>query len=42
MFENDEKCFHWIKENLYVPVVCDVLDTLGYRNQAMHHSLRPS
>ena len=33
--------FTWIKENLYVPVVCDVLDTLGYRNCAMHYRLRP-
>ena len=26
---------------LYVPVVCDALDRLGYRSQAMHHRLRP-
>ncbi len=31
----------WIRENLYVPVVCDVLDTLGFREQAMHQRLRP-
>ncbi len=37
----DEEKFKWIKENLYVPIVCDVLDTLGYRNQAMHQRLRP-
>jgi regulator of RNase E activity RraA len=24
-----------------VPVVCDILDDLGYRDQAMHHRLRP-
>jgi 4-hydroxy-4-methyl-2-oxoglutarate aldolase len=30
-----------IPEELYVAVVCDVLDSLGYRNQAMHHRLRP-
>ncbi|KAA9346755.1 RraA family protein [Larkinella humicola] len=40
-FPSDEERFSWIKENLYVPVVCDVLDGLGYRNQAMHHRLRP-
>jgi regulator of RNase E activity RraA len=37
----DEQKFEWIKENLYVAIVCDVLDTLGYRNQAMHQRLRP-
>jgi len=37
----DEEKFRWIKENLYVPIVCDVLDNLGYRNQAMHQRLRP-
>ena len=30
-----------MKEKLYVAVVCDVLDSLGYRNQAMHPRLRP-
>lgn len=38
---NDKELFQWIKENLYVPVVCDILDQLGYRNQAMHQRLRP-
>ncbi|WP_214649515.1 RraA family protein [Sphingobacterium mizutaii] len=37
----DEEKFNWIKENLYVAIVCDVLDILGYRNQAMHQRLRP-
>jgi regulator of RNase E activity RraA len=31
----------WIRANLYVPVVCDILDSLGYRDQAMHQRLRP-
>jgi 4-hydroxy-4-methyl-2-oxoglutarate aldolase len=31
----------WIGEKLYVPVVCDVLDQMGFRNQAMHQRLRP-
>lgn len=26
---------------LHVATICDVLDELGYRNQAMHHRLRP-
>ena len=38
---NDKELFQWIRENLYVPVVCDILDGLGYRNQAMHQRLRP-
>jgi regulator of RNase E activity RraA len=37
----DEEKFKWIKKNLYVAIVCDVLDILGYRNQAMHQRLRP-
>ncbi|WP_346319205.1 RraA family protein [Chitinophaga sp. YIM B06452] len=41
MLLNDEEKFAWIREHLYVPLVCDVLDTLGYRNQAMHQRLRP-
>lgn len=40
MFTEEEK-FKWIKDNLYVAIVCDVLDILGYRNQAMHQRLRP-
>ena len=41
MFENDDEIFCFLQENLYVAAVCDVLDTLGYRNQAMHQRLRP-
>lgn len=37
----DQELFEWIKQHVYVPVVCDILDTLGYRNQAMHFRLRP-
>ena len=38
---NDKELFLWIRENLYVPAVCDILDELGYRNQVMHQRLRP-
>ena len=31
----------WLRENLRVPAVCDVLDQLGIRHQAMHQRLRP-
>jgi len=40
-FINDQQRFYWIREHLYVPVVCDILDSLGHRNQAMHQRLRP-
>src|ERR1700730_8219401 len=33
--------FNEIKQHLYVAVVCDTLDELGYRNQAMHQRMRP-
>jgi regulator of RNase E activity RraA len=33
--------FAAISKTLYVPAVCDILDEMGYRNQAMHHRLRP-
>jgi 4-hydroxy-4-methyl-2-oxoglutarate aldolase len=41
MFETDESIFSFIKEHLYVAAVCDMLDSLGYRNQTMHQRLRP-
>jgi regulator of RNase E activity RraA len=40
-FTNDAELFAFARQRLYVPVVCDVLDGLGYRQQAMHHRLRP-
>jgi len=41
MFGSDAEIFDFIKRSLYVPVVCDILDGLGYRSQAMHQRLRP-
>jgi len=41
MLDNDADIFRFMKERLYVPVVCDILDSLGYRHQAMHRRLRP-
>jgi len=38
---NDPERFAWIRHHLYVPAVCDILDSLGYRDQAMHQRLRP-
>lgn len=33
--------WQWIRANLYVAAVCDILDDMGHRDQAMHHRLRP-
>ncbi len=41
MFHSDLEMFRFIKEKLYVAAVCDILDSLGYRNQVMHQRLRP-
>jgi 4-hydroxy-4-methyl-2-oxoglutarate aldolase len=40
-FQNDNERFDWIRKRLYVAAVCDILDTLGHRQQAMHQRLRP-
>ena len=37
----DLELFDFITQNLYVAAVCDILDELDYRNQAMHQRLRP-
>ena len=41
MFTNDAEIFEFVKEKLYVAVLCDILDSLDYRQQAMHQRLRP-
>ena len=41
MFANDKEIFEFIQKHLYVAAVCDILDSLGYKKQAMHHRLRP-
>ena len=41
MFESDAEIFAFVKDHLYVPAVSDILDSLGYRNQAMHQRIRP-
>ena len=41
MFENDAQIFDFARKHLYVAAVCDILDELGYRDQAMHQRLRP-
>ena len=37
----DAEKLAFVKEHLYVAAVCDILDDLGCRNQAMHRRLRP-
>ena len=37
----DLEALNAIKQKLYVAAVCDILDEMGYRNQAMHQRLRP-
>jgi regulator of RNase E activity RraA len=41
MPNDDKERFAAMQEQLYVAAVCDMLDSLGYRNQAMHQRLRP-
>ena len=41
MLKDDQEIFSFVRHNLYVAAVCDILDSLGYREQAMHHRLRP-
>lgn len=41
MKQRDTDIFDFVQQNLYVAAVCDILDELGFRNQAMHHRLRP-
>ncbi|WNQ08836.1 RraA family protein [Paenibacillus aurantius] len=37
----DEELFELMSQKLYTGVICDTLDELGYRNQAMNERLRP-
>ena len=39
--QEDLSLFPYIKQQLYVAAVCDILDELGHHNQAMHQRLRP-
>ena len=41
IFTSESGIEKFIRENLYVAVVCDILDGLGHPHQAMHHRLRP-
>jgi 4-hydroxy-4-methyl-2-oxoglutarate aldolase len=41
MFDSDTEVFEFVRSHLYVPAVCDMLDSLGFRHQAMHQRIRP-
>ncbi len=41
MFKSDAEIYDFIKNKLYVAAICDILDSRGYRQQAMHQRLRP-
>ncbi len=41
MRTDNRELFDFIRRELYVPAVCDALDSLGLRRQAMHQRLRP-
>ncbi|MBS3947043.1 MAG: RraA family protein [Dethiobacter sp.] len=39
--ERDLELFALMKQELYTAVCCDVMDSFGYREQAMRHNIRP-
>ncbi len=41
MVYGEAEILDFFREGLYVAAVCDTLDELGYRQQAMHQRLRP-
>jgi regulator of RNase E activity RraA len=41
MFDTDQEIVEFVGRQLYVAAICDILDALGYRQQAMHQRLRP-
>ena len=40
-WNNETELFEMMKEKLYAAVISDALDQVGYRNQTMHHDIRP-
>jgi len=40
-FATEAERFRFVRERLYVPAVCDILDSMGHRRQAMHQRIRP-
>ncbi len=40
-WENDTELFDMMEESLYAAVISDALDAVGFREQAMRHTIRP-
>lgn len=40
-FKNDKELFNLMEKKLYTAAISDVMDDLGFRNQAMRHDIRP-
>ena len=40
-FEDDFEMFKVMKQQLYTAVCCDVMDSMGYKDQAMRYNIRP-
>lgn len=41
LFKDDLDMFDVMKNELYTAVCCDVMDSMGFRDQAMRHDIRP-
>lgn len=41
MFKSDREIFEFMNTHLYTAAVNDMLDSLGYQHQSMHHRIRP-
>ena len=39
--KNNEELFRFVREHLHVAAISHILDSLSYRNQAMHQRIRP-
>ena len=40
-WNNETELFEMMEDKLYAAVISDALDQVGYRNQTMHHNIRP-
>jgi regulator of RNase E activity RraA len=40
-WNNETELFEMMEDKLYAAVISDALDQVGYRNQTMHHKIRP-
>ena len=40
-FQSDKELFDYVEKKLYTAALSDIVDGCGYRNQTMHHRIRP-